>query len=65
MRPPPPPLHPSVPPFPLHTQTLPCTPPFLLSCVVQLEEMLFPILQRYISTEGQDVFEEIMQARRV
>lgn len=27
----------------------------------QLEDILFPLLQRYTSTEGQDIFEEIMQ----
>lgn len=27
----------------------------------QLEELVFPILHRYTSTDGQDVFEEIMQ----
>lgn len=27
----------------------------------QMEEVLFPILERYTSTDGQDIFEEIMQ----
>ncbi|PSC72993.1 importin beta-like SAD2 [Micractinium conductrix] len=28
---------------------------------LQMEEVLFPILERYTSTDGQDIFEEIMQ----
>lgn len=33
--------------------------PLLLRLTVQMEDVLFPILERYTSTDGQDIFEEV------
>lgn len=45
-------------------QRCPTHPPSFGFAREQMEEVLFPILERYTSTEGQDIFEEVRRYRR-